>query len=110
MAAIIREEPASLATAAPETPVPLRWVVERCLAKDREERYAATRDLARDLERFRAGLTEGTLSGTVIAAPAAARGRPRALVLAAATLVVGVVIGVRRDEEAPGRVRRPTGP
>ena len=33
----------------PEAPAPLRWIVERCLAKDPEERYASTRDLARDL-------------------------------------------------------------
>ena len=108
MAAIIREEPASLATAAPETPIPLRWLVERCLAKDREERYAATKDLARDLARLRAGLTDGSLSGTVIAAPAAARGRQRALALAAATLVVGTVIGVvatRRPREVPPTYR-----
>ncbi len=96
MAAIIREEPAPLATAAPETPVPLRWVAERCLAKDREERYAATRDLARDLSRLREGLTEGSLSGAVMAVPAARRGRQRAIAiaLAAATLVAGAAIGI----------------
>ena len=51
MAAIIREDPEPLAAAAPSTPVPLRWIVERCLAKDPDERYASTRDLARDLAR-----------------------------------------------------------
>ena len=49
MAAIIRDEPEPLSAAAPGVPVPLRWIVERCLAKDPEERYASTRDLARDL-------------------------------------------------------------
>ena len=43
MAAIIREEPEPLAAAAPALPLPLRWVIERCLAKDPEERYASTR-------------------------------------------------------------------
>ncbi|MCA1559765.1 MAG: hypothetical protein LC804_05690, partial [Acidobacteria bacterium] len=33
----------------PQLPIALRWVIERCLAKDPEERYASTRDLARDL-------------------------------------------------------------
>ncbi|HLN79598.1 MAG TPA: serine/threonine-protein kinase, partial [Thermoanaerobaculia bacterium] len=47
LTAIIRDEPEPLATAAPATPVPLRWIVERCLAKDPEERYASTKDLAR---------------------------------------------------------------
>ena len=46
MTAIIREEPEPLAKAAPESAVPLRWIVERCLAKEREERYGSTRDLA----------------------------------------------------------------
>jgi hypothetical protein len=110
MTAIIREEPEALATAAPDTPVPLRWIVERCLAKDREERYAATKDLARDLARLREGLTEGSLSGAVIAAPAAPRARQRslALALAAATLVVGAAIGVvatRRPREEPTTYR-----
>ncbi len=111
MTAIIRAEPEPLATAAPDSPVPLRWVVERCLAKDREERYAATKDLARDLARLREGLTEGSLSGAVIAAtPAAARGRQRslALALAAATLLVGAAIGVvatRKPRQGPPTYR-----
>ena len=33
----------------PRAPAPLRWIVERCLAKDPEDRYASTQDLARDL-------------------------------------------------------------
>ena len=40
---------ADRAASNPEAPAPLRWIVERCLAKDPEERYASTRDLARDL-------------------------------------------------------------
>ncbi len=73
MAAIIREEPVPLASAAPVTPVPLRWIVERCHAKDPEERYASTKDLARDLARLRESLSEGSASGGAIAAPAARR-------------------------------------
>jgi serine/threonine protein kinase len=38
MAAIIREEPEPIAIANPKVPAPLRWVIERCLAKDRSER------------------------------------------------------------------------
>ena len=49
LTAILREEPESLASAARSAPAPLRWIVERCLAKDPDERYASTRDLARDL-------------------------------------------------------------
>ena len=34
-------------------PAPLLWIVERCLAKEPEERYASTRDLARELKQLR---------------------------------------------------------
>jgi Tol biopolymer transport system component len=50
LAAIIRDEAEPMAVAAPRVPVALRWIVERCLAKLPEERYASTRDLARDLQ------------------------------------------------------------
>jgi TolB-like protein len=56
--AIIREEPERIADLNPEVPAPIRWIVERCLAKDPHERYALTRDLARDLASVREHLTE----------------------------------------------------
>ena len=49
LTAILKEEPLPLATANPAAPEPMRRMVERCLAKDPEDRYASTRDLARDL-------------------------------------------------------------
>jgi len=49
LTAIIREEPQPLAQANPRVPAPVRWIVERCLAKEPEERFASTKDLARDL-------------------------------------------------------------
>ena len=50
MAAIIREEPEPLPTAVHP---PLRWVIERLLAKDPAERYDSTRDLYRELRQVR---------------------------------------------------------
>ncbi len=74
MSAIIREDPAPLAKSRPETPLPLRWIVERCLAKDPEERYASTRDLARDLAGVRDHVSEiGSGGETLVAAPARRR-------------------------------------
>jgi predicted ATPase len=58
LAAIIREEPESIGSLNARAPAPLRWIVERCLAKDPEERYASTRDLARDLAAVRERLLE----------------------------------------------------
>ena len=76
LVAIIREEPAPLQELAPKAPTPVRWIVERCLAKDPEERYASTKDLARDLMSVRDHLTETSVSGALEAAePAKARRR-----------------------------------
>ncbi|MEX0878766.1 MAG: serine/threonine-protein kinase [Thermoanaerobaculia bacterium] len=53
LVAIIRDEPRALASVNPKAPAPLRWIVDRCLAKDPEGRYDSTRDLARDLQSLR---------------------------------------------------------
>ena len=58
LAAIIEDEPHPLVDASAATPAPLRWTIERCLAKDPSQRYAATADLARDLSTLRARLSE----------------------------------------------------
>jgi len=48
MTAIIREEFEPLP---PTTPAPLRWIVERLLAKDPAERYDSTRDYSASFAR-----------------------------------------------------------
>ena len=58
LVAIIREEPEPVESLVPASPVALRWVIERCLSKDPEERYASTRDLARDFAHLRDHLSE----------------------------------------------------
>jgi len=58
LSAVIAEDPEPLETANPRIPAPLRWSVERCLAKDPEERYGSTRDLARDLRQIRDNLAQ----------------------------------------------------
>ena len=63
LVAIIRDEPQALVAANPKLPPPLRWIIERCLAKDPELRYASTRDLARDLAILREHLAEASSSG-----------------------------------------------
>jgi non-specific serine/threonine protein kinase len=49
VAAILNEQPEPLGALNPEAPAPLCWTVENCLAKDPDKRFAATRDLAREL-------------------------------------------------------------
>ena len=76
LAAIIRDEAEPIGTIAPRVPPPLRWIVERCLAKLPEERYASTRDLARDLQSVRDHFSqiEGEASPLVPSARRRARG------------------------------------
>jgi serine/threonine protein kinase len=73
LAAIIRDEAEPLP---PSVPAPLRWVVERCLAKDSAERYDSTGDLYRELKHARERLSEGSGSGSQ-GATAPASSRPR---------------------------------
>jgi serine/threonine protein kinase/Tol biopolymer transport system component len=74
LSAIMRDEPQSIVEINPKAHAPARWVVERCLAKDPEDRYASTRDLARQLQTIREHLTEEVSQG---AAPRLARLRSR---------------------------------
>jgi eukaryotic-like serine/threonine-protein kinase len=60
LTAIIRDEPEPLTSLAPPTPAPLRWIVERCLAKNPDDRYASTRDLARDVANLKDRLAEAS--------------------------------------------------
>jgi tRNA A-37 threonylcarbamoyl transferase component Bud32/Tol biopolymer transport system component len=97
LVAIIREEPEPIGQLNPSAPPPVRWIVERCLAKDPEDRYASTKDLARDLRSVREHLSETSASAGVVAAqPVRVRRRgwllPAALAFlagAAIALVVG---------------------
>ena len=58
LAAILRDEPERLGARMLHAPAPFIWIVERCLAKDPKDRYASTRDLARDLAAVRDRLAE----------------------------------------------------
>ena len=57
-AAILRDEPERMASRMLQAPAPFIWIVERCLAKDPKQRYASTRDLARDLAAVRDRLAD----------------------------------------------------
>ena len=55
---VVRDEPPPLSIVAAHVPAPLRWIVDRCLSKDPEDRYVVTRDLARDLQYLRDHFSE----------------------------------------------------
>jgi len=96
LAAILHEEPEPLATASPQTPVPLRWAVERCLAKDPAERYASTRDLARDLAALRSHVStpEGAALSAGAAGETAARKRRLWLGGAVAVAILAAILAL----------------
>ena len=96
LTAIIREDPSPpLAVAAPAAPTALRWIVDRCLAKDPEERYASTRDLARDLTTLKDHLSEISGIGFGLDGRMPPRARRRAWLLGAvgaAALGMGLLL------------------
>jgi eukaryotic-like serine/threonine-protein kinase len=94
LAAIIREEPEAIGTLNPKVPPPLRWIIERCLAKDPEDRYASTRDLARDLATLRDRRGESSSGESAISAPSTTSRRRLAMLLAAGALMAfGLIAG-----------------
>jgi Tol biopolymer transport system component len=66
LTAIIREDAAPLQAT---VPAPLRWIIERLLAKDPAERYDSSRDLYRELKQLRDRLSDTTapISGVIAA-------------------------------------------
>ena len=49
LAAVIRDQPEPIGRINPQTPAPLQWAVERCLAKSAGDRYSSTQDLLNEL-------------------------------------------------------------
>ncbi|HVS01795.1 MAG TPA: serine/threonine-protein kinase, partial [Thermoanaerobaculia bacterium] len=105
LTAILRHDPEPLARAAPRVPPPLRWIVERCLAKDPADRFDTTRDLARDLRSVADGLSElGVPAAEDEARPESRRSRVARGAVFVALLVavaVGAFLAGRRGAAAP---------
>jgi Tol biopolymer transport system component len=94
LTAIIREEPEPVSQLNPKVPAPIRWLVERCLTKDPEDRFGTSKDMARDLASIRDHLSEAPFSAEVTGAqPAAGARRARRLwpLLVGAGLLAGIV-------------------
>ncbi len=94
LTAIIREDPEPIGQLSPRTPAPLRWIIERCLAKDPEERFGTTRDLARDLASVRDHLSEASVSGGIAAVEPVRPRRRMWLLPAVAALVLGAALAL----------------
>ena len=104
--AILEREPAALSVLKPVTPRGLERAIQRCLAKDPEERWQTGRDLASELKWIG---ESGSQTGAAVATGSggiSARSSPRWLpwlaagALAALLLTAGLAWrGTRRDEE-----------
>ena len=73
LSAIVTEDPPVLDSG---IPAPLRWSIDRCLAKDPADRYESTRDLHRELRGLRDHLSEAS-SGSVLGGPTVSGSEPR---------------------------------
>ena len=89
---ILNDEPPPIGASHPQTPTQLRWIVERCLAKERRQRYSSTDDLARDLATLRDHLSEATSTPVALAGVKSAR-RWRMGWIVAGTLLLGAAVG-----------------
>jgi Tol biopolymer transport system component len=90
LSAILRDEPAPL-TAEASMPAPFAWIVERCLAKEPDGRYASTRDLASDIRGLWGHLASA--SGSIAPAPPAPRRRVSRILGTAAALLTAALLG-----------------
>jgi eukaryotic-like serine/threonine-protein kinase len=117
LTAIIREEPEPVSQLNARIPAPVRWIVERCLTKDPEDRYGTTKDLARDLAQIRDHLSEAPVSAEVSGARNAEPVKPRrsrlpflagAAVLAAAVGIAAYTIGKKSSAAIPPSFRQLT--
>ncbi len=87
LSAIIEDEPEPLPRLSTAT-TGIVGIVERCLAKDPEDRYGSTKDMARDLETLRDNTAAISISGGESRTPG--RFRPWRVVLAGAGLAFAV--------------------
>jgi eukaryotic-like serine/threonine-protein kinase len=89
MSAIIEQEPIPIERT---LPTQLRWILQRCLAKEREGRYESTRDLARELAQVRDHFSELTTMTSGVQPAVTPKKRPvlPLWILAAACALVGI--------------------
>jgi hypothetical protein len=65
LVAILERDPPSLRLAARALPAPLEWIIEKALEKDLNLRYQTIADLRVDLQRLKAALESGRMTGPV---------------------------------------------
>ncbi|HEU4520722.1 MAG TPA: protein kinase [Thermoanaerobaculia bacterium] len=103
--AIAHDDPEPLQQVQPQLPAPLCWLVERCLAKDADDRYASTRDLARELQTIRDRLPETAPGRNRLPRPDRIRARTAIAASGVAVVVAASVwFGFARNMTTPAPV------
>src|SRR5262249_7959299 len=99
LSAIIDEEPEAIGKANEKLPANFCWIVERCLAKEAEQRYSATRDLAHDLAMLRDHASEIPTASAKASRPVRRRAWRWALpTVAGLGLMIGLAAAIWRGE------------
>jgi hypothetical protein len=111
LSAIIQEDPEPVERINPRVPAPVLWILARLLAKDPDERYTATRDLARELKQLRDNLPaiqEITVSRAAVASarPPGEVTTPRVPPRTAAPAPTAATVASPARRLAPARKRR----
>src|SRR5207248_4341144 len=91
----LHEDPEPIEKTNPKVPAPLCWIIERCLSKEPEDRYASTTDLARELQTIRDRLPD-TGAGDALLPAIHSTARRRVLFGSAAVVaasLIAIVIG-----------------
>jgi Tol biopolymer transport system component len=109
LTAIIQEEPEPIAGLNAKIPAPVRWIIDRCLAKEPRSRYTSTDDLAKELATVRDRLSEATSAvGMLPAEPVrAARRRWWIPAAIAAAILLGLGIAVWRLRQSDSFWKNP---
>ncbi len=106
IASILKEQPRPIAEIEPLTPPGLDRIVQRCLAKDPDERWQSARDLAHELKWIAQG---GSQAGVPAPVAAQRRRRERGMLITAAVLgasTVGLALALVVRTPPPPQVVR----
>jgi len=104
ISAIMKEDPAPIASLQPATPPALDRVIRTCLAKDPEERWQSARDIAGELK-WIAGSSQATAGAPDVPRR---RNRERVAWTTAALLLVALAASITTGLRRPGPRRSPT--
>lgn len=88
ISAVLNEEPGMNDSVHLNIPEPLRWILESCMVKDSEGRYASTKDLARDLARIRDRLSANVTSAEALFQSAPHKNKLKHLIAAISGLAI----------------------